>query len=144
MKASLAGKPYAFLHEVLLSQQRIEYSIRVYSEDVVEILLYRTCCRIICPVWRSHGIKECVAAISGKGHERIPYGISSASCKDSVLKNMEYSCIILRWSVDSVGKEALLIISGEEEDFHICLFMSEEIPCTSIVRAFCLVQKDKG
>ena len=58
-----------------------------------------------------------------------------------MLQDMEYTCVILRRSIYRIREKTLGVVTREEVYFHLCLFMSEKISDTSIVRARTFIQK---
>lgn len=60
-----------------------------------------------------------------------------------MLQDMEYTCVILRRSIYRIREKTLGIVTREEVYFHLCLFMSEKISITPIIRARAFIYKAK-
>ena len=52
---------YAFAFKILPPQQRTEHTVSVKQEDIVEILLHRTCRRVQSPVRAGKCVHVCIA-----------------------------------------------------------------------------------
>ncbi len=129
---SVFSKPHSFLQKSLTSKQWLKERICVNIKQIIKILSNRTCSRVQSHIRAGQGIHICIHTPLGYHGKRISYRKTTASGKNSMLNDMEYS-IRGSWRCwKCIGEEKFCILFFHIEHLKSGLYMS-------VQKTFCLI-----